>query len=108
MPMKSQSQDRHTAKTIKKALVRSQTEVNANRYQVAARDSHSARTRSFSVTKSVKVSFVKDETSEAEATAAPMRPSATVVKVRMLAILCSWSAEARGELEKLGAGAPLR
>jgi hypothetical protein len=39
------------------------------------------------VTKSVKVSFVKEETSEAEATAAPIRPSATVVKVRMLAIL---------------------
>jgi hypothetical protein len=41
------------------------------------------------VTKSVKVSFVKDDTSEAEATAAPSRPSATVVKVRMLAILYS-------------------
>jgi hypothetical protein len=53
-------------------------------HSAGARDSHSTRTRSFSETKSVKVSFVKDETSEAEATARPIRPSATVVKVRML------------------------
>jgi hypothetical protein len=56
-----------------------------------AGDSHSARTKSFSVTKSVKVSLVKDETSEAEATAALSRPSATVVKVRILATL--WSGQ---------------
>lgn len=41
------------------------------------------------MTKSVKVSLVKDDTSEAEATAAPNSPSATVVNVRMLATLCA-------------------
>lgn len=66
-----------------------------------AGNSHSARTKSFSVTKSVKVSFVKDETSEADATAAPIKPSATVVKVRMLATLCSgkWCAGSLRELK---------
>jgi hypothetical protein len=47
-------------------------------------DLHSARTRSFSLTKSGNVSFVREETSEAEATAAPTRPRASVVKVRMV------------------------
>jgi hypothetical protein len=61
-----------------------------------ARGLHSARTKSFSFTKSGKVSFVSEETSEAEATAALIRPSATVVKVRMLAALRSVSYGAWG------------
>jgi hypothetical protein len=45
---------------------------------------HSASTKSLSFMKSGNVSFVREETSEAEATAAPMRPSAMVLKVRIL------------------------
>ncbi len=48
---------------------------------------HSARTRSFSFTKSVKVSFVKEDTSEAEATAALARPRAKYSKVRISTVL---------------------
>ena len=47
---------------------------------------HSARTKGFSFTKAGNVSPVREETSEAEATAAPARPSARVVKVRMLTV----------------------
>jgi hypothetical protein len=48
--------------------------------------------------KSEKVSFVREDTSEAEATAAPTRPSATVVNVRILAAQCKewneWNGQA--------------
>jgi hypothetical protein len=45
---------------------------------------HSARTRSLSLTKSGNVSFVREATSDADATAASPRPKATAEKVRML------------------------
>jgi hypothetical protein len=75
---------------------------NAPRGQVA-RGLHSARTKSFSFMKSGKVSFVREETSEAEATAAPTKPSARVVKVRMLAALrsVSYGAWVLEELSKI-------
>lgn len=47
-------------------------------------DLHSARTRLFSATKSLKVSLLREETSDAEATAAPSTPTAKAVKVRIL------------------------
>ena len=50
--------------------------------------SHSAKTKSFALTKSLKVSFVRTSTSEADATAAaPRKPSATVAKVRIVVVL---------------------
>ena len=44
---------------------------------------HSKRARGFSLTKSGKVSFVREATSEADATAAPTSPRARVVKGRI-------------------------
>lgn len=49
-------------------------------------DLHSASTRGFSFTKDGNVPAVREETSEAEVTAAETRPSAKVVRVRMLAV----------------------
>ena len=53
---------------------------------VAEGDLHSARTKSFALTKSGNVSFVREATSEAEAMAAAARPSASVVKERILTV----------------------
>lgn len=47
---------------------------------------HSASTKSFSLTNSGKVSFVRTSTSEAAATAARAAPSARVPKVRILTV----------------------
>lgn len=51
---------------------------------MAEGDLHSARTKSFALTKSGNVSFVREVTSDAEAMTTPRRPRATVVKVRIL------------------------
>jgi len=47
---------------------------------------HSARTKSLSLTNAGKVSLVRDSTSEAVAVAMAARPSASVVKVRILTV----------------------
>lgn len=49
-------------------------------------DLHSASTKGFSFTKAGNVPPVREETSEADVTAAPRRPSAKGVKARMLAV----------------------
>jgi len=67
--------------------------------------SHSAKTKSFALTKSLKVSLVRTSTSEAEATAAaPRKASATVEKVRILVVLCKKKKGGGCLLRKLALG----
>ena len=47
-------------------------------------NTHSAKTRSLSLTNSGKLSFVREATSDADATAAETRPKANAENVRML------------------------
>jgi hypothetical protein len=85
--MNLREQEVHTAKTTRDAVsldIHGWGKGGRGGFIAQEKNLHSARTRSFSLTKSGKVSLVRDSTSDADATAAAARPSASEVKERIL------------------------